>query len=111
MVRENLFKIFKTSDQSVFSHCENIAIKFILTLVHFFLIVSAQKKKQSKRKKELPKHKQENFLFKLILTCPLIQPAQIIFGSQGLNLKQRMSSGASSSNYDKQGISDSVIDS
>ena len=111
MVSENLFKIFKTSDQSVFSHCENIAIKFILTLVHFFLIVSAQKKKQSKRKKELPKHKQENFLFKLILTCPLIQPAQIIFGSQGLNLKQRMSSGASSSNYDRQGIYDSVIDS
>ena len=65
MVSENLFKIFKTSDQSVFSHCENIAIKFILTLVHFFLIASAQKKKQSKRKKKLPKHKQENFLFQI----------------------------------------------
>lgn len=51
MVSENLFKIFKTSDQSVFSHCENIAIKFNLTLVHFFLIVSAQKKTIKKEKK------------------------------------------------------------
>lgn len=55
MVSENLFKIFKTSDQSVFSHCENIAIKFILTLVHFFLIVSAQKKKTIKKEKKTAK--------------------------------------------------------
>ena len=55
MVRENLFKIFKTSDQSVFSHCENIAIKFILTLVHFFLIISAQKKKTIKKEKRTAK--------------------------------------------------------
>ena len=39
---------------------------------------------------------------KLIHTCPLIQPAQMIFGSDGLNLKHNMSSGASNKSWEEQ---------
>jgi len=35
--------------------------------------------------------------YKSDITCPLMHPPTMIFGSEGLNLKEKMSSGASSS--------------
>ena len=73
----------------------------VLTQLHFLLTVLVQT--ETITKKNWKNQYKEVFFFKLIFTWPLIQPAQTIFGSQGLNLKQRMSSGASSSNYGKKG--------
>ena len=71
-----------------------------MTQLHFLLTVLVQTETITKKNW---KNQYKEVFFKLIFTWPLIQPAQTIVGSQGLNLKQRMSSGASSSNYGKKG--------